>query len=87
MKFEVTGKIEKVLASGTDSKLYSVTEQSGEKIKKWAIWSQGNLNVGGTYNLQGYVSEYKDKKMKYEGGKDVWKTGFTAQGYTEELPF
>lgn len=87
MDFKVIGSIEKILAAGSDSSLYSVIEPKGEKTKKWAVWISGALEIGTTYEISGYVSEYKDKKLKYEGGKDVWKTGFNATVFSQEFPF
>lgn len=87
MDFKVTGNVEKVLVNGTDSSLYSIIEIKGEKQKKWAIWISGDLRTGSTYEVSGYISEYKDKKLKYEGGKDVWKTGFNATNFSETMAF
>lgn len=87
MKFEVTGRVDKVIFSTEQSKLYSIIESTGDREKKWAIWSESNLNPNQTYTLRGVVSEYKDKKLKYSDGKDVWKTGFSAKSVDEDVPF
>lgn len=87
MDFKVTGQVERILVTGADSSLYSIIETKGEKSKKWAIWISGLLEVGGTYDIKGSVSDYKDKKLKYEGGKDVWKTGFNATSFSQDFPF
>ena len=87
MKFNLSGVIERELVTLETGSLYSVIETVGEKQKKWAIWFPNLLAIGSTYDITGDVSEYKDKKLKYEGGKDVWKTGFTAKNFSEVMSF
>jgi hypothetical protein len=78
MKFQVNARIEKVLWTNQTAWLYQVTDTESNKQKKWTVFTDRELNIGSDYLLSGYLSESKDKKLKDENQKDIWRTTFNV---------
>jgi hypothetical protein len=80
MIFKVTATVLKELWSSGDSYLYSVQERiSADRTKNWTIFTKSKLSVDAEAVFEGYISESKDKKLKDQNGKDIWRTAFNAE--------
>lgn len=80
MIFKVTATVVKELWAGGDAYLYSVKETiSSDRTKNWTIFTKSKLSVDAEAVFEGYVSESKDKKLKDQNGKDIWRTAFNAE--------
>jgi hypothetical protein len=84
MKFQVNARIEKVLWSNETAWLYKIVDVDSKKQKGWTVFTQEPLNIGSDYQLNGYITETKDKKRKDENAKDIWQTTFNVE-FAKEL--
>ena len=96
MQFKLKGTVERKVYSDSEKGtfIYSVSEKymdkdQNHKSKNWTICTKQELSQGSEYELEGYVSESKDKKKTYSDGKDVYRINFNAVGIkaTEEMYF
>lgn len=78
MKFKINARIEKVLWSSDTAWLYQIRDTESKREKRWIVFADRQLNVGSDYELSGYVSESKDKKLKDENARDIWRTTFNV---------
>jgi hypothetical protein len=95
MKFELTGKVtqEKWSDTSKPSYLYAIEEKQKDKTKIWFIWTSEALILQTSYNIEGYITETKDKvkgeARKDTSGKDIWKSNYNATVIVanEDFPF
>lgn len=78
MKFQVTAKVEKEVWKNDQSFLYNVQELNTNRTKHWSFWTVEPLTIGESYDFTGTVSESKDKKVKDQNGRDIWRPTFNV---------
>jgi hypothetical protein len=78
MQFKVQARIEKVLWSSDKAALYQIRDINSKREKRWNVFSDQKLNVASDYELSGYCTEAKDKKLKDENARDIWRTTFNV---------
>ncbi len=83
MKFQIRASVEKELWNGGTAFLYKVTDLDSERAKSWSVFTKEQLFVGSSYDLSGVVSESKDKKLKDQNQRDIWRATFNAESVNE----
>lgn len=81
MKFKIeNATVEKILWQNNEktSMLVLVKEKEGKWEKHWKVWTKVVVNLNGTYNFFGTVSEQPSKRIKDQNGKAIYETQFNS---------